>query len=53
MKKITVSCPEQKKPARVCDLIKEDSGIIYMEIKFPGTVPLRINLSDYLKQLAV
>lgn len=52
MKKITVSCPGQKKPAKVCDLIKENSGIIRMEIKFPGTAMLlKINLSDYLKEL--
>ncbi len=52
MKKITVSCPGQKKPAKVCDIIKEDSGLIRMEIKFPGTAQLlNINLSDYLKQL--
>lgn len=52
MKKVTVSCPGQKKPAKVCDLVKDDSGIICMEIKFPGTPqPLKINLNDYLKQL--
>lgn len=52
MKEVTVSCPE-KKPAKVCKLVKEDSGIIYMKIKFPNTNELKINLSDYLKELAV
>lgn len=51
MKKVIISCPGQKKPARVCDLIKDDSGIIYLKIKFPGTPTLNINLSQYLSQL--
>jgi len=51
MKKVTISCPGQKKPAKVCDLVKEDSGTILMEIKFPNTPPLKIDLSHYLKQL--
>lgn len=53
MKKITVSCP-QKKPSKVCELVKENSGIVLMEIKFPGTAELiRINLSEYLKKLGL
>lgn len=52
MKKVTVSCPGQKKPAKVCELIKEDSGVINMEIKFSGIAnPIKINLSEYLKKL--
>jgi hypothetical protein len=53
MKKVTVSCPGQKKPAKVCELVKEDSGILRMEIKFQNTPLLKIELNDYLMQLGV
>ena len=54
MKKVTISCPEHKKPSKVCDLIKDKSGIIRMEIKFPGCPEkLVVELNDYLKKLGV
>lgn len=51
MKRITVSCPKIKKPAKVCELVREESGVIRMEIKFPQSELITINLSDYLQQL--
>lgn len=50
MRRVIVKCLE-KKPAKVCELIKNENGEVFMEIKYPGTGVISINLSDYLQQL--
>ena len=52
MRRISVKCPGYRKPARVFDLLMDDSENIFVEIKFPGCPDAaRIKINDYLLQL--
>ena len=54
MKKVTIKCPDMKRPAKVCDLTKDKAGRIRMEIKYPGyPKKVVIELNEYLRQLGV
>lgn len=52
MKRIPVKCPGYRKPARVFDLLMDDDGNIYVEVKFPDCPnAARVKINDYLMQL--
>lgn len=51
IRKVIVNCQE-KKPVRAFDLLMDEYGSIYVEIKFPGfSNAFRIKLDDYIRQL--
>ena len=51
MRRVIVKCPGLMKPARVFDLLKDDNGDRFIEIRFPKADKLRIPLDQYLEEL--
>ena len=51
MKRVEVNRPEYRQPARVFDLIMDDGGNVYVEIKFPGSSAIRVNIKEELMKL--
>jgi hypothetical protein len=52
MKKVVVNCP-QKKPSKVCELVKEGNKI-FMEIKYQNMPEIiRVDLTQSLLELGI
>lgn len=51
MKRVVVDCKE-KKPSRAFDLLLDERGELFVEIKFPGLPHAsKIRLNEHLKKL--